>query len=344
MVSRWLRPLAAVAAAGALLVAVPVAVAGRAASAPRLQPLPADRLVASVAAALAAEPSLQGELAARVDLGLPSLAGVPGASGDQFASFFGDHRLRLWSSPDGHRLADLLPAAERSLVAGRDGAWAWDSSSFTAWRLADGPAVRAVDALDPSRLLGLVDPLALARRSLAALDPSTAVSVAAGARVAGRPAYVLRLVPRTRETLVGRVEVAVDAARRVPLRVAVYARGAAKPAVQAAFTRVRFGPVDPATFSFRPPPGATIRRPGLPKEPPGRAPEYLPRTFGSGWATVVALPLPGSARPSPELTALLPFSGPLFSARLAVRGEDRWLLYGAVPQAALVAAEAKLPS
>jgi hypothetical protein len=200
-----------------------------------------------------------------------------------------------------------------------------------------------VDALDPSRLLDLVDPLALARRSLAALDPSTAVSVAAGARVAGRPAYVLRLVPRTRETLVGRVEVAVDAARRVPLRVAVYARGAAKPAVQAAFTRVRFGPVDPATFSFRPPPGATVRRPGLP-EGRGRAPEYLPRTFGTGWATVVALPLPGSATPGPELTALLPFSGPLFSARLAARGEDRWLLYGAVPQAALVAAEAKLPS
>jgi outer membrane lipoprotein-sorting protein len=343
MVSRWLRPLAAVGAAGALLVAVPVTVAGRAASAPRLRPLPADRLVASVAAALAAAPPLQGELTAHVDLGLPSLE-LPGVGADRFASFFGDHRLRVWSSPDGHKLADLLPAAERSLVAGRDGAWAWDSSTFTAWRLADGPTARAAD---PSGLLDLADPLALARRSLAAIQPSTAVSVAAGARVAGRPAYVLRLVPRTGATLVGRVEVAVDAARRVPLRVAVYARGAAKPSVQAAFTRVRFGPVDPATFTFRPPPGATVRRPRLPEDRPehrGRAPEYRPRTFGTGWATVVALPLPSSARPGPELTALLPFSGPLFSARLAVRGDDRWLLYGAVPQAALAAAEAKLPS
>ena len=41
--------------------------------------------------------------------------------------------------------------------------------------------------------------------------------------------------------------------------------------------------------------------------------------------------------------SFLPFSGPLFSVRLAVRGDHAWVLAGAVPQSALERASAELP-
>ena len=332
----------------ALAAAATLTLAGRAASAPRLAPVPADRLVASALAALAADRPLTGQVAATVDLGLPKLVSSRlGAAAGPLDAISGEHRLRIWSSPEGRRLAELLPAAERAVVVGRGGVWAWDSTTFTAWRLADGPPPPAPAAA--AEAASLADPLALAHRALAAVRPTTAVSVAAGVRVAGRPAYLLRLAPRQAGTLVGRVEVAVDAASRLPLRVAVWPRGAAHPALAAAFTSLRLGPVDSAVFEFRPPPGAAVRRP--PAAPAGAraAPRYLPRVVGAGWTAVVALPLPREAAAAMQAgpvgrAGLLPFSGPLLSAWLARRGDDAWLLYGAVPQAALLAAERRLPS
>src|SRR5439155_18457066 len=83
-------------------------------------------------------------------------------------------------------------------------------------------------------------------------------SVGGTARVAGRAAYVLVVEPRTSATLVGRIEVSIDAESHLPLRVAVFARGAGAPAISAGFTAVGFGPIPPRTFAFSPPPGATV--------------------------------------------------------------------------------------
>ncbi len=50
------------------------------------------------------------------------------------------------------------------------------------------------------------------------------VSVQRNVYVAGQAAYQLSLVPRSSKSLVGSVLIAIDAARRIPLRVEVYAR------------------------------------------------------------------------------------------------------------------------
>ena len=44
----------------------------------------------------------------------------------------------------------------------------------------------------------------------------------------------------------------------MPLRVQVFARGAADPAIEVAFTQVSFARPDAAQFTFNPPPGTTI--------------------------------------------------------------------------------------
>ncbi len=352
-----------------------------------------DQLVASVARALAAQPPLTGRVAAHVDLGVPELVDSQlGAAAGTINSFWGDHRLRVWWSPDGLKVADLLPGAERSLVASSAGGWLWDSTSFTAYRVIATPPARSGSkpgsgsrpgsTLVPgsgskpgsgsrpgSTLIpgpgsggdsapdgglpaaGTPDPLTLARLSLAHLEPTTRVSASPGRTVAGRPAYLITLEPLSAGTLVGRVEVSVDAEHRVPLRVAVFARGASSPALSAAFVSVGFERPPAATFRFSPPPGATVRNLRLGASAPtgerredGEDLDEYVRTFGAGWETVAAVRVPPRGSPAGRdgaipagLAQLLPFSGPLLSARLAERPGATWLLVGMVPQSRLAA-------
>ena len=69
------------------------------------------------------------------------------------------------------------------------------------------------------------------------------------------------------------------------------------------------------------------------------------RTFRSGWATVVAVPVSAAALRSakgPGLPQLFPLAAPLFSARLVERPGRTWLVFGMVPPSALGAVAAEL--
>jgi hypothetical protein len=68
----------------------------------------------------------------------------------------------------------------------------------------------------------------------------------------------VRVTPKDSGGLIGGAELAWDAVRGVPLKVAVYARGASSPAVQLEVTDIGYGGVDPSTFSLTPPAGAKI--------------------------------------------------------------------------------------
>ena len=357
-----------------LVVAVAASVAARPSGHPNLSPISADRLIASSLRTLARDPAISGRLAVHLDLGLPAIpSGPPGAPRAVGAAGFlisltGDHRLRVWSSADGFRLADLLPSSERAIFISRSDAWAWAFDSFTAYHLGRFPgSARASAGREAQPGLELLDPLALTRKALSAITPSTRVSVAETARVAGRDAYVLALEPRTSRTLVGRIEIAVDAERRIPLRVAVIPRGGNSAAVSVGFTSISFSPIDPSIYRFTPPPGAKVRDlsggfegrhagkgqgiRGSAREASPDAGRYIrepPMLFGHDWGTIVAIRTPSRAtlRASAggfDPTEILPISGPLLSIRLVDRGDHGWLVYGMVPQSALVALARGLP-
>jgi hypothetical protein len=405
------RSLTAGGLIGLIAVAGLVGVAGRASSAPDLPPLAPERLIASVLRSEARMTPVAGQVHAHIDLGLPALVDVSPVEQSGLAGLVlylsGDHRLRIWRSADGFRVADMMPASERAIYVSRTDAWAWDFETFTAYHL--GPFARGASRAAKVRRpwLHLIDPLRLARRSLRGVSPTTRVSMGETSRVAGRDVYVLLLEPRTRETLVGRIEIAIDAERRVPLGAAVYPRGAGSPALDVRFTSVSFDAIDPSVYSFTPPEGATVKELGRanPRNRKARlermrknllerrarlrmrveawrscktkgaqerlecmrktreagprglrkglargfvGPDARIRVFGEGWATIVAV---RTAAPSTltagddglDLRSLLPLSGPLFSARLVDRGDHGWLLYGAVPQAALAAVAPELP-
>jgi hypothetical protein len=331
---------------------------------PQLPSVTTTRLIASMIRTADRPPSITGTAVAHVDLGLPSLpqqGGTAGGVAGLLAELTGDHRVRVWSSIDGVRVDELLPGAERAVYVGADGGWVWSSGSFTAYRLfgandvAAAQRAAAAREAERSRLMQMVDPIALADQALAAVSPTTAVAVGSPTRVAGRAAYTLVLRPRDAQTLVGHVDIAVDAMRRVPLRVELFADGAATAAASVGFESVSFDPIDADVYRFTPPAGAKVVMVKRPYRMPwsqaglgdwGDAGDM--QTFGDGWSTVVAVRVPASqmahagAASGIDLGRFLPYSGPLFSVRSVTRGDHVWLLAGAVPQFTLARMEPRL--
>jgi hypothetical protein len=339
----------------ALAVLVGTVVAVRAATAPPDLPGVSPRdLVASAVDGLVHDPTISGEVRTHVDLGVPALGDASPFGGGPLGALLGDQTLRVWRSPDGLRVAQVESTSERDVYVGRNGAWAWDFGTLRATRLA--PAGISTALFPLNLLLGRVDAGGLLRN----LRPTTRVVVDGGVRVAGRPAYRLALVPRTTGTLVGHVEIDVDADHRVPLAVRVVPRGSARAALSVGFTSVSFAEIAPGTFDFTPPPGGRVRTgrgglgPGallgfvLPGTRgmvfPGAAPGRSFRSFGHGWAGVAAVHFSLDLRSSALgfLAQALPLSGPLLSARLAQRPDGQWFLFGPVPQSTLERYEARL--
>jgi hypothetical protein len=141
-------------------------------------------------------------------------------------------------------------------------------------------------------------PQQAARQVLAAVGPTTTVSVATNVTVAGRAAYALVLAPKDTRSLIDQVQIAVDGRNGVPLRLQVFARGATKPAFQVGYTDIHYVTPAPADLSFTPPAGATVSQVNLTGHT-GPAKDHAASgvtTIGDGWLTVLKLP-------SSELTA-----------------------------------------
>jgi outer membrane lipoprotein-sorting protein len=76
--------------------------------------------------------------------------------------------------------------------------------------------------------------------------------------IAGQPAYTVRVGPGRPGGLLGAVEFAWDAARGLPLRVAVYARGNNDPVLELVATEISYGPVATSNFAINPPSDAHV--------------------------------------------------------------------------------------
>ncbi len=367
--SRMAVAVAALAAIAALGMVVSVSVV----RAERVPDLPAVAPADLIASVLAADPriAVAGRVESRVDVGLPELpTTVGGGVGGAAASVLGEQQYRVWRSSDGLRIAHLLPTSEQVLVASRAEAWWWSSDGMEAVRLgAPGSESIAAGAWrDPALApIRIADVAAAVRLALGRLAPWADVRSDATASVAGRAAYVLTLVPRSELTLIGAIELSIDAETRVPLRVDVLPKGADRPAITMGFTDVSFEPIDPATFDFAPPAGARVR--DIATNDGGEGPvsgfdgwwdtgwpaseiddastrativaDHARRVFGQGFDLRLALrlerPLP------PDVTQLLPYQGPLGSAIAVDRPSGTWLLAGSVSLATLRSDADSLP-
>ncbi|RLK22601.1 outer membrane lipoprotein-sorting protein [Micromonospora sp. M71_S20] len=294
-VLRWLVPVTAV----ATVIGGGAALGTFAAQAePSLPPRTAAQLLVDLQTSRLE--GLSGTVVQRADLGLPPLAGL--VAGDGPAGLLtGTHTLRVWhSGPDRQRIALVDTLGERDVIRNGRDVWAWNSRSNTATHrtLPEGAAGAETPQLP-------VTPGEAADRALAAIGPSTEVSVGRSAKVAGRDAYELVLAPRDAASLVHQVRIAIDARQHVPLRFEVFADGSDKPAFEMAFTQVSYARPAADQFTFNPPPGVKVTEETAGRQPadaPGKRPAHGERpdvrTVGESWATVVVARLDGAGAPA----------------------------------------------
>jgi outer membrane lipoprotein-sorting protein len=291
--ARWAVPVGALVITGACLAGTMITAAQAAPGLPARSPA---QLLAEVADSTT--PPLTGTVVETAAFGLPALPATRNPT-SLSALLTGSHTVRVWyASPAHFRLSVPESLSESDVIRDGSTAWLWQSTlnKVTKFTLPEHAARPTV----PEQPL---TPQQAAQQVLAAVGPTTTVSVATNVTVAGQPAYALVLAPKDARSLVGQVQIAVDGRNGVPLRLQVFARGASSPAFQVGYTAIAFVTPAPADLRFTPPPGSTVTQVNLAGGHPaeGQAATGV-STIGSGWLTVLKLPssmlTPGPGTPA----------------------------------------------
>ncbi|MCZ3386088.1 MAG: hypothetical protein LH630_03780 [Actinomycetia bacterium] len=223
---------------------------------------------------------------------------------NELGPLFGERtRMRVWwNDPTLWRVDRLTATGEEDLI--RDGnattQWEYEGTKITHTR---EPAVRL------PRLSDLLPP-ELARYLLSDVDAAD-VSALSSDRIAGRSALGLRVTPSDARSSVERVDVWIDEASGIPLRLSLFAAGSSNPALTSTFLDFAPGASSPEVFDFRHPRGSTVERPQVvdvadaanrfaPFRPPPTVAD-LPRSpardlrgvavYGDGLTQVLVIPL-----------------------------------------------------
>jgi outer membrane lipoprotein-sorting protein len=261
--ARWAVPAGAVVAVAAVVAGTTVAGAQ---AAPSLPGRSAAQLIADVQQSPGPGP-FSGTIQLIANLGLPALPGA-GDSSSALSLLSGSHSASIWYADPQHvRIAEPVQLGESDLRRDGQQVWLWNSRDQTATHLVLPARQRLaprVPATTPRPGGTMPTPQQVARQILAAVGPTTTVSVQRNVEVAGQAAYQISLAPKASGSLIGRVAIAIDAAKSFPLRVQVFARGSASPAFQLGFTALSFGRPAASNFSFTPPAGAKVKTIKLP--------------------------------------------------------------------------------
>jgi len=311
---------------------------GRAAPTPDLPSVSPATLIASTLHAVASRTPVSGTVKTHVDLGIPQLPSSLSDPAGPAAILLADQTFKVWYGPDGVRVAQILPFGERDLVANRTDVWFWDAQRFMAWHY-------AVDEAAPRQAPPSLGDLTRFVSEVLSDDRSyVAASVADSEVVAGRDAYVLRLTPATADTLLGRIDVAIDAETRMPLSLQVFPRGSSTAVVEVTYASVAFEPVDASMFTFVPPQDVVVKQVSDegPRGPGSSGPQLVQgvRVFGRGLGMILAVRVTDVP---PDVRRLFPYAGPLGSADVVDRGDHSWLVVGLVRPTGLAEVEPKLP-
>jgi outer membrane lipoprotein-sorting protein len=350
---RWALPAAAVAVIAVLGSGVLSANAS-----PSLPTLTPAQLLA--AAEQSHVDGFSGQLVADADLGLPELPSLGGSSGSDtslYSMLSGSHTARVWyAGPTKQRFALLGTLGETDVFHDGTDLWQWDSDDLTAVHTTLPTA--SADQVPTPVHTSTLTPDELAQRAIAAIDPSTVVTVDDNRRIAGRPAYDLVLSPRDATSRISSIHIGLDSQYKVPLSVSVYPRGdTAHPSIDVSFSSIDFSVPANSEFSFRPPSSAKVTEQSWADvsagQGPGRAGGTVgkigaaasssARVLGTGWTSVIRLP--GNDAPKGITGALTPVTGSwgtgaLFSSKLvsALFVDNGPIFIGAVDPSVLYAA------
>lgn len=163
---------------------------------------------------------------------------------------------RLWLAPK-HRLRLELQSdgGDAQVVLDGRSFWVYDPASNTVYQ-GTLPAQRGTHSKRAAS--EQIPSVAQIQSDLKRVMQHLNVSGAIPGDVAGRPVYTVRVSPKDNGGLIGAAELAWDALRGVPLRIAVYARGSSQPVLELKATDITYGPVPESDFAISPPSAAKV--------------------------------------------------------------------------------------
>jgi outer membrane lipoprotein-sorting protein len=322
--------------------------------------------------------AFSGTIEQSSDLGLPSVQGLSaGGQGSVSSSgsgssaslasvlelVTGSHTVRVFvDGPKNLRAQIMDQLAERDVIRHGSDVWIYDSKAGTAEHAtisakAGGKAGAKTGERMPSQATTPKTPAQIAELLLAQLRPSSTVRVGEQVTVAGRSAYNLVLKPRSTDSLLGSVSIAVDGATGMPLRVQLTARGSDTAAVSVGFSAITLAKPAASLFAFTPPKSATVKQLTPPKKSDAQKPDGTAKSrkadaakpkvavSGSGWDSVVTVSGAtqlASLQKSPQFAELTTTvaGGRLFHTTLVniLFLDDGRIVAGSVPAAQLESA------
>ncbi len=244
--ARWALPGAALIAVGGVLAGTMLASA-----APPALPrqTPAQLLAAMHHAKLPS--AMTATVSESANLGFPALPAIGGMQSSPLSAsslISGTHTIQIWyAGPGKLRIALPVSFGETDLRVNKTQAWLWESQGQKATRiiLPSRPGIAVpgagAHAAPPSKARlhpgpGHAQPVPLtplqaADQLLKLVGPTTRVTIPGTTTVAGRDAYLLAIAPRSSQSLIGRIMIAVDAQTHLPLSLGVYRARRVRPGV-----------------------------------------------------------------------------------------------------------------
>ena len=165
---------------------------------------------------------------------------------------------RLWISPSTHRLRLELQSdsggGDAQLVVNNRSFWVYDPSAHTVY---EGTLPNHRDRAAKAKAHKLPS-VAQIQTDISRVARRVDLSGAIPSDVAGHAAYTIRVGPKHSAGLLGAGELAWDAIRGVPLRIAVYARNDSSPVLELKATDISYGAVPASDFNVAPPSTAKV--------------------------------------------------------------------------------------
>lgn len=235
--------------------------------------------------------ALSGTVTGVTSFPIPTAASLStSSSGSLGGSSSGSYNL--WENGKGSfRIQNVATSGETDLYVNPGSVWLWDSSKLLATK----------EAISNNGQMGVMsspNPQVAASSIVSRLSRQATLSVSGTTVVAGRPAYTLSISPNVSDSLIGSIEISVDAATHVADQIQVVAKGYKTPAASLGFNTVSFSPQPKSIFSFSPPPGAKVV---IPKHsqvnngqtvPVSGTTQSKPKIVGTGFDAVLVASVP----------------------------------------------------
>ena len=163
---------------------------------------------------------------------------------------------RLWVAKNHLRLELQSTNGDAQVVVNGRSFWISEPASQTVYK-GTLPASTGKDKAGSKapKKADTIPTVAHIQTELTKLMSHATVSGAIPSDVGGQPAYTVRIGPKHDAGLLGSAQLAWDAVRGVPLRVAVYARGNPTPVLELKASNVSYGAVPASDFTVAPPAG-----------------------------------------------------------------------------------------